>query len=64
MPLNKPTKLYINVEMINRNKTYKRSHKQSPISNQNNFINNKQQYIITPNKYELYKSILSNGNMF
>jgi len=64
MPLNKPTELYINVEMINRNKTYKRSHKQSPISNQKNFINNKQQSIITPNKYELYKSILSNGNMF
>ena len=60
MPLNKTTELYINIEMINRNKTYKRSNKQSPISNQKNFINNKQQSIITPNKYELYKSILSN----
>ena len=64
MPLNKPTELYINVEMINRNKTYKRSDKQSPISNQKKFINNKQQSIITPNKYELYKSLLRNGNIF
>ena len=30
MPLKKPAELYINIEMINRNKTYKRSHKQSP----------------------------------
>ena len=64
MTLKKPAELYINIEMINRNKTYKRSHKQSPkpvknINIYNLLINNN-----FNDNYSNEKQILSFGNNF